>query len=114
MSEQILQIIPMISYENGIAAMEWLRKVFGFSEKTRMLNDNRILTHGEISLGEGIIMLTSPTLIIKARNITAGYMKPLQSGMMCLILSMACLYMLMMLKIIINMQKWMEQQYFLV
>lgn len=55
------QIIPMLSYEDGIAAMNWLCKVFGFSETTRMVDDNGILTHGEISLGDGVIMLASPT-----------------------------------------------------
>ena len=55
------QIIPMLSYEDGIAAMNWLCKVFGFSETTRMLDDNGVLTHGEITLGDGVIMLASPT-----------------------------------------------------
>ena len=55
------QIIPMISYEDGIAAMDWLCKVFGFSEKTRMVDDAGKLAHGEITLGDGIIMLASPT-----------------------------------------------------
>ena len=54
------QIIPMISYEDGISAMDWLCKVFGFSEKTRMVDDAGKLAHGEITLGDGIIMLASP------------------------------------------------------
>jgi len=55
------QIIPMLSYEDGVAAMDWLCNVFGFSERARMLDDHGILTHGEISLGDGVIMLASPT-----------------------------------------------------
>lgn len=55
------QIIPMLAYEEGVAAMEWLCKVFGFSEKNRILDDNGILIHGEIILGNGIIILASPT-----------------------------------------------------
>ena len=61
MPDQNPQIIPMLSYEDGVAAMNWLCKVFGFSEKARMLDDNGILTHGEITLGDGVIMLASPT-----------------------------------------------------
>jgi PhnB protein len=61
MSETKNQIIPMLAYEDGIAAMDWLCKVFGFSEKTRMLDDNGRLAHGELVLGEGIIMLACPT-----------------------------------------------------
>ena len=61
MDNQSPQIIPMLSYEDGIAAMDWLCQVFGFSEKTRMVDENGILTHGEITLGDGIVMLSSPT-----------------------------------------------------
>ena len=56
-----IQIIPMLSYEDGIAAMNWLCSVFGFSEKTRMLDDDGKLAHGELTLGNGLIMLASPT-----------------------------------------------------
>jgi len=61
MSNQTPQIIPMLSYEDGNAAMDWLCKVFGFSERTRMLDDNGMVTHGEITLGDGVVMLASPT-----------------------------------------------------
>ena len=33
------QIIPMLAYENGVEAMDWLCKVFGFTEKTKWLDD---------------------------------------------------------------------------
>ncbi len=55
------QIIPMLSYENGVAALDWLCEAFGFAEKTKWLDDTGRLTHGEIALGESIIMLASPT-----------------------------------------------------
>lgn len=55
------QIIPMLSYENGVAAMDWLCDVFGFSVKTKWLDDSGKLTHGEITMGENIIMLATPT-----------------------------------------------------
>jgi PhnB protein len=61
MSETTMQIIPMLSYEDGIAAMDWLCRVFGFSEKTRMVDENGRLAHGEIVLGTGMIMLASPS-----------------------------------------------------
>ena len=51
----------MLAYEDGSAAMDWLCKVFGFTEKTRWLDDNGRLTHGEITLGNNIIMLATPT-----------------------------------------------------
>lgn len=55
-------VVPMLSYENGVAALEWLAKVFGFQENMRMLDEkNERLTHGEMETGNGIIMLATPT-----------------------------------------------------
>jgi uncharacterized glyoxalase superfamily protein PhnB len=54
-------IIPMLSYEDGVAAIEWLCKAFGFSERTRLIGDDGKLSHGEIFLGEGVIFLACPT-----------------------------------------------------
>ena len=51
----------MLSYEDGVAAIEWLCKVFGFTEKEKWLDDSGRLTHGEIAMGDSIIMLASPT-----------------------------------------------------
>jgi uncharacterized glyoxalase superfamily protein PhnB len=42
-------VIPMIAYEDGAAAMDWLARAFGFNERTRM------------SGPDGLIMLASPT-----------------------------------------------------
>lgn len=55
------QIIPMLSYEKGVAMMDWLCSVFGFTEKTKWLDDDGRLTHGEIAMGESIIMLATPS-----------------------------------------------------
>lgn len=55
-------IIPMLSYENGIAAIEWLEKAFGFVEnKTMRFMEGGRLTHAELRLSENIIMLATPT-----------------------------------------------------
>jgi PhnB protein len=61
MSSAYQQIIPMIAYEDGCAAMTWLCKTFGFVEKTKMLDDSGRLAHGEIAMGNSIVMLASPT-----------------------------------------------------
>jgi PhnB protein len=55
-------IIPMLSYENGIAAIEWLVKAFGFEENRdmRMMEGDR-LTHAELKLNDNIIMLATPS-----------------------------------------------------
>jgi len=56
-------IIPMLAYEDGIAALEWLVKAFGFTERKemRMIDDNGRLSHGELELDNNMIMLATPT-----------------------------------------------------
>jgi uncharacterized glyoxalase superfamily protein PhnB len=54
-------VIPMISYEDGIAALEWLGTAFGFRETTRLTTPDGRLSHGEMKAGNGLIMLASPT-----------------------------------------------------
>jgi len=54
-------VIPMISYEDGITALEWLAKAFGFLERSRIADVEGRLMHGELDVGGGLIMLASPT-----------------------------------------------------
>lgn len=54
-------VIPMLSYEDGIGALEWLHRAFGFREVARYTEPNGRLSHGEMQAGEGLIMLASPT-----------------------------------------------------
>lgn len=55
------RIVPMLAYEDGVAAIDWLCKVFGFSERSRMVDEKGSLSHGEIALEEAVIMLACPT-----------------------------------------------------
>lgn len=54
-------VVPMISYEDGIEALEWLRGAFGFRETMRLTTPDGKLSHGEMEAGNGLIMLASPT-----------------------------------------------------
>ena len=55
-------VIPMIAYENGPQAMDWLSKAFGFRERARMVAADGLLGHGEMEAGEGgLIMLATPS-----------------------------------------------------
>jgi len=54
-------VIPMIAYEDGPKAMDWLSSTFGFRERARLLGQDGRLSHGEMQAGEGVIMLASPT-----------------------------------------------------
>jgi PhnB protein len=51
----------MISYEDGIRALEWLARAFGFRETARLTTPGGRLAHGEMRAGDGLIMLASPT-----------------------------------------------------
>ena len=59
MSEQ--SVVPMLSYEDGVAALEWLTRVFGFKELRRMVTPEGALAHGEMQAGDGMIMLATPS-----------------------------------------------------
>jgi uncharacterized glyoxalase superfamily protein PhnB len=47
------QVIPMLDYEDGPAAMDWLAKAFGFRELVRMMGEDGLLAHGEMAAGTG-------------------------------------------------------------
>jgi uncharacterized glyoxalase superfamily protein PhnB len=55
-------VIPMIAYEDGPAAIDWLVKAFGFREQLRYTEDDGTVTHAElVTDGGGLIMLATPT-----------------------------------------------------
>jgi uncharacterized glyoxalase superfamily protein PhnB len=58
---KVPSVIPMISYEDGIAALEWLANAFGFRETARLAGPDGRLSHGEMEADDGLIMLASPT-----------------------------------------------------
>jgi PhnB protein len=55
-------IIPMVAYEDGVAAIEWLVRAFGFRERRgqRIVEDG-VVTHAELEHGDGVIMLATPS-----------------------------------------------------
>jgi uncharacterized glyoxalase superfamily protein PhnB len=61
MSNEYPAVIPMIAYENGPAAMDWLARAFGFRERARMIGAGGRLSHGEMEAGGGVIMLATPS-----------------------------------------------------
>jgi PhnB protein len=54
-------VIPMLDYEDGSAAMDWLAEAFGFREVSRLIGDDGRLAHGEMTVGNGRIMLATAT-----------------------------------------------------
>src|SRR5260370_41836268 len=62
MSSTYPAVIPMIAYEDGPRAMDWLARAFGFKERARRVTPDGRLSHGEMETGDGgVIMLATPT-----------------------------------------------------
>lgn len=51
----------MIAYEDAAAAIDWLVQAFGFRERLRYTEDDGQVTHAELELDGGLIMLATPT-----------------------------------------------------
>jgi uncharacterized glyoxalase superfamily protein PhnB len=49
-------IFPAIRYRDAVAAIEWLKRVFGFEEKAVYRGDSGEIHHAELRLGDGIVM----------------------------------------------------------
>jgi PhnB protein len=47
-------VIPMIAYEDGPSAMDWLAEVFGFKKRARIADPGGRLSHGEMQAREGV------------------------------------------------------------
>jgi uncharacterized glyoxalase superfamily protein PhnB len=54
------QVIPMLSYEDAGAAANWLARAFGFEEYERYAGPDGKVTHVELRLGDGVVMLGNP------------------------------------------------------
>ena len=53
-------VVPMLAYEDGPAAMEWLVQAFGFVERERWLNEAGTLEHGELVVGADALVMLAP------------------------------------------------------
>jgi uncharacterized glyoxalase superfamily protein PhnB len=54
------KISPYLYYEDAGASMDWLINAFGFEESVRMTSDDGRVEHGELKLGDAIVMLGQP------------------------------------------------------
>ena len=49
-------IFPALHYRDPDAALEWLKRTFGFEEKAVYRGDDGRIQHAELRLGDGLIM----------------------------------------------------------
>mgnify|MGYP003525994166 FL=1 len=56
------RVVPMLAYEDGADAIDFLVKAFGFKERLRFTEDDGTISHAELTTdGGGLIMLATPT-----------------------------------------------------
>ena len=56
-------VVPMLAYEDGLGAIDWLTRAFGFRENegARFMNEGT-LTHAELDVGDGsVVFIATPT-----------------------------------------------------
>jgi uncharacterized glyoxalase superfamily protein PhnB len=52
-------IIPCLAYEDAVNAIEWLCAAFGFEKHQVFMEENGIVSHAELKLGDVMIMTGS-------------------------------------------------------
>jgi uncharacterized glyoxalase superfamily protein PhnB len=50
-------VVPILVYEDVGKAIDWLCSVFGFSERLRAAGPGGIVTHAQLAISEGAVML---------------------------------------------------------
>ena len=58
--ENMPRITPYLFYEDVAAALDWLATAFGFRERMRMPGPDGAITHAEMELADGVIMMGHP------------------------------------------------------
>jgi uncharacterized glyoxalase superfamily protein PhnB len=53
-------LCPYVYYEDCEAALEWLSRAFGFTERMRATDDAGAIRHCEMSFGDAVVMMGSP------------------------------------------------------
>lgn len=53
-------IHPSLTYDDAPAAIEWLCRAFGFTERLVVPGPGNRVEHSELSLGTGVVMVSSP------------------------------------------------------
>jgi PhnB protein len=53
-------VTPYLLYQDVAAAIEWLGRAFGFEERLRFADESGVVTHAELTLGDGEVFLGHP------------------------------------------------------
>lgn len=58
--EGMTRVVPMVSYEDVAAMVEWLAKAFGFAERERYTDPDGTVSQAEMVFDGGVIMVGKP------------------------------------------------------
>lgn len=58
--DNMTQVVPYLLYSDLEAALEWLSRVFGFTERLRMDGPDGRPGHAEMEYGDGVILMGCP------------------------------------------------------
>lgn len=58
--ENMPRITPYLLYEDVATALGWLTRAFGFQERMRLPGPDGAISHAEMELADGVIMLGCP------------------------------------------------------
>jgi uncharacterized glyoxalase superfamily protein PhnB len=50
-------VVPFLAYEDGEAAIDFLTRAFGFTERFRLTGDDGTISHAELRLHDGVVCL---------------------------------------------------------
>jgi PhnB protein len=69
-------MVPMLSYEDGSAALDWLAKAFGFEIIERWLDEQGSLVHGELAMGDKRVLVSNGPTGYQSPNTLAKLYPP--------------------------------------
>lgn len=58
--EDMPRITPYLLYEDVGVALDWLARAFGFRERMRLRSPGGTITHAEMTLADGVVMMGCP------------------------------------------------------
>jgi PhnB protein len=58
--EDMPRITPYLLYEDVGSALDWLAQAFGFHERMRLPGPDGKITHAEMELADGVVMMGNP------------------------------------------------------
>lgn len=67
------ELVPMVAYEDGKAALDWLVRAFGFAEVARIVGEDEALLHGELTLDGSRLLVASPQGYRCPRNVRSAH-----------------------------------------